>query len=161
MENSFAKILIDVILIWAAIVTALVTIVAGMMAFNFFTQMRRSQEVLSQMTSKFQEQEQRYKLAQLKTPEEILREVQAEYEPLILNLRKAVQSYAEQVDTGLKQIGDELKTVKASKPQSQDDLCRGIMAAFREVKAISAQELKSISEILVQNSVVPGSDRTH
>lgn len=156
MENSFAKILIDVILIWAAIVTALVTIVAGMMAFNFFTQMRRSQEVLSQMTSKFQEQEQRYKLAQLKTPEEILREVQAEYEPLILNLRKAVQSYAEQVDTGMKQLSDELKTVKASKSPSQDDFCRGILAAFREVKAISAQELKSISEILIQNCVTPG-----
>lgn len=150
-----AKVAIDVIIAWAAIMTLLVTIIVGIMAFNLYRQWREARELVDGMSSQVKALEERYQLARLKSPEEILREARFEFDPQMRELTRHLHRYSEE---GLKGVADlrgdfELR-IKAidERQKSQSDVERGIfrqvLNAFLEVKNLSDAERTAISRAL-------------
>lgn len=138
----------NVLAILVAIVTALAAIVVGLAAFHSLTQHQRSKEVLETLRAdheaKIKDIEDRYHLAQLKKPGEILADVRAEFDPRLEVLRGLL----EHSNSDLRERLAALQESAARSKGMEERVYRKVLNAFLQLSTLSGEERQRISSQL-------------
>jgi hypothetical protein len=116
---------IGMLTVWVAVLGIFSSVVVVVSAINIVSQIYQARkvgekiknELLQQMESEIADLKEKYKLAVLKPPVEILDEIRREYDPLIESVRQLAEREFEEIketNARINKLDDEIKSVRES-----------------------------------------------
>jgi hypothetical protein len=137
---------------WATMISVIVTLVIGFSVLTSYVQFRQAQDHVAQMQKQVEKAANDFKSSGLKPPDEIVKEVQSLYDPLIDVLRARI----ERTQTDLRRDVDELRQLLAQSP-SRDSILREVETRFRNPVDLEETILRKVLDafLRVQNLSQP------
>jgi hypothetical protein len=141
---------------WAGLLTALVTILVGVLAVNVVHQYLQGRKIINDTKSKLSDLEQKYNLSKLRTPDEILAKAREEVGVRLESALARIEAYHESYQRQFEQMPTrdsillEIKEQYRPPSEIEQQILPKLLLALYEIKTLTNEERNAIRSHLTE-----------